>query len=147
MQKINFKNKPSTDTPVNATNLNLMQDYIEAAINSIYPIGSIYMSVNNTNPSTLFGGTWEQIEDRFLLGAGDTYTAGSTGGNMPSLIGDLGLTAESYGGINTGGDYSKRIVGTRAGIENDESYMKTLNNFGYDGLPPYLTVYMWKRTA
>ena len=46
----------------------------------VYPIGSIYMSVNSTNPSTLFGGTWVQLKDRFLLGAGDTYTAGDTGG-------------------------------------------------------------------
>ena len=47
----------------------------------IYPVGSIYMSVNNTNPSNLFGGTWTQLKDRFLLGAGSTYTNGSTGGS------------------------------------------------------------------
>lgn len=39
-------------------------------VNLIYPIGSIYMSVNSTNPSILFGGTWEKIQGRFLLGAG-----------------------------------------------------------------------------
>ena len=38
------------------------------------------MSVNSTNPGTLFGGTWERIQDRFLLAAGSTYTAGATGG-------------------------------------------------------------------
>ena len=47
---------------------------------AVYPVGSIYMSTNNTSPATLFGGTWEQLKDRFLLGAGDTYTAGNTGG-------------------------------------------------------------------
>lgn len=35
MQKINFKNLPSTDTPINATNLNLMQDNIESAIEDV----------------------------------------------------------------------------------------------------------------
>ena len=50
-------------------------------IDDIYPVGSIYMSVNNTSPSTLFGGTWEQIKDTFLLSAGNTYTAGNTGGS------------------------------------------------------------------
>lgn len=35
-----------------------------------YPIGAIYLSVDNTNPSKLFGGTWEPIQGRFLLGAG-----------------------------------------------------------------------------
>lgn len=48
--------------------------------NKIYPIGSIYMSINETNPSELFGGEWEQIEDRFLLACGTTYSNGSTGG-------------------------------------------------------------------
>lgn len=45
-----------------------------------YPIGSIYLSVNSINPATIFGGTWEQIKDRFLLGCGSTYSNGSTGG-------------------------------------------------------------------
>lgn len=44
----------------------------------IYPIGSLYLSVNSTNPSTLFGGTWEQIKDRFLLATGDTYAPNTT---------------------------------------------------------------------
>lgn len=50
-------------------------------VNLIYPIGSIYISVNNSSPSLLFGGTWVQIEDTFLLGAGTTYTGGDTGGS------------------------------------------------------------------
>ena len=50
-------------------------------MNMVYPIGSIYMSVNATSPASLFGGTWEQIQDRFLLAAGSTYSAGSTGGS------------------------------------------------------------------
>ena len=52
-----------------------------------YPVGSIYMSVNSTSPASLFGGTWEQLKDRFLLAAGSTYSAGSTGGEAEhSLI-------------------------------------------------------------
>ena len=53
----------------------------EITFDTIYPIGSIYISINNVNPGTLFGGTWEQIEDKFLLSAGSTYTAGDTGGS------------------------------------------------------------------
>ena len=62
----------------------------------VYPVGSIYMSVNSTSPATLFGGTWTQIQDTFLLAAGSTYAAGATGGEathtlteneMPSQIG------------------------------------------------------------
>lgn len=50
-------------------------------VDIIYPIGSIYMSVNDISPQILFGGTWERLEDKFLLGAGNTYTANDTGGN------------------------------------------------------------------
>ena len=65
----------------------------ENFLNLVYPVGSIYWSSNNTNPGTLFGGTWTQIKDKFILAAGDSYTNGATGGaatvtltvsNMPS---------------------------------------------------------------
>lgn len=53
----------------------------------VYPIGSIYMSANSIDPGTLFAGTtWEQLKDRFLLGAGDTYTAGDTGGSASHTL-------------------------------------------------------------
>ena len=47
---------------------------------SMYPVGSIYRSVLPTDPSELFGGTWELLKDVFLMAAGDKYAAGSTGG-------------------------------------------------------------------
>lgn len=53
---------------------------INAIIDAMYPVGSIYMSVNNVSPATFFGGTWEQITDRFLLCAGSNHAAGTTGG-------------------------------------------------------------------
>lgn len=53
-------------------------------IDNIYPVGSLYFSVNNIDPGTLFGGTWERIQDKFLLCAGSTYAAGTTGGNATS---------------------------------------------------------------
>ena len=53
----------------------------------VYPVGAIYISTVATNPSTLFGfGTWTQIKDRFLLSAGDTYEAGSTGGEAEHTL-------------------------------------------------------------
>ena len=49
-------------------------------LNLVYPVGSIYWSSNNTNPANLFGGTWTQIKDRFILATGDYYSNGATGG-------------------------------------------------------------------
>ena len=54
--------------------------------NLIYPVGSIYISVNQTNPSTLFGGTWSQVaQGRTLIGVntndGDFNTAKKIGGS------------------------------------------------------------------
>ena len=49
-------------------------------LNVVYPVGSIYTSVNNVSPQTFLGGTWQQIQERFLLASGGDYTAGSTGG-------------------------------------------------------------------
>ena len=61
----------------NTENINTLTNNL---INLIYPIGSIYMSVNNVSPASFLGGTWEAIQDRFLLAAGSSYSAGSTGG-------------------------------------------------------------------
>ena len=57
-----------------------------SVIDKIYPVGSIYISVNSTNPGALFGGTWEQIQEKFLLSAGDTHTAGTTGGEFTHTL-------------------------------------------------------------
>lgn len=56
-----------------------------------FPIGSIYISVNTTNPGTIFGGTWERIKDKFMLCSGDTYSNGSTGGSATHLHGTTAI--------------------------------------------------------
>lgn len=68
---------------ITATNQNISGN---ANIDSIYPVGSIYMSVNTANPSTLFGGTWERIKDKFLLACGDTYENGEVGGEASHTL-------------------------------------------------------------
>ena len=59
----------------------------QAIVDLIYPIGSIYMSVNSTSPATLFGGTWVQLKDGFLVSAGyNSIAAGATGGSKDAIV-------------------------------------------------------------
>ena len=62
------------DTGMPASNAN------QSILNTVYPVGAIYLTVNATNPGLLFGGTWERITNKFLLAAGDGHDAGTTGG-------------------------------------------------------------------
>lgn len=59
---------------------------IRQLYSDLYPIGSIYMSVNLVNPATIYGGVWQQIKDTFLLAGGDTYAIGTQGGDYSTLV-------------------------------------------------------------
>ena len=58
----------------------------EPLLNLVYSVGSIYWSPNDTDPGALFGGTWQQIKDMFVLAAGDSYTNGATGGEKTHTL-------------------------------------------------------------
>lgn len=148
-------------------------------IDLIYPVGSPYISFNSTDPSTLFGGTWEQIKDRFLLAAGDTYAAGAEGGSADAVAVSHTHTQASHNHGTGSTDYTKfPVAKSAANIYNDNADLMSgsgrsypyankesawssrtatasvtpkINSAGVDGtgknMPPYLTVYMWRRTA
>lgn len=121
---------------------------------SIYPVGSIYMSVNDINPSTLFGGVWEQIKDRFLLASGDTYANGITGGEATHKLTVSEMPSHNHGSMTVLA-YDPNSSGFAAHGSYYLYMSKTLtNNMGKTGgglshnnMPPYLTVYVWKRVA
>lgn len=71
--------------------------YVDDILQKIYPVGAIYLSMNSTSPASMFGGTWEQIEDRFLLGAGTNYAAGTLGGSAEHTH-NTALQFASYSG-------------------------------------------------
>ncbi len=150
----------------------LMKQYI---LDTIYPVGSIYMSVNSTSPATLFGGTWSALQNRFLVGAGNTYAVNATGGEathvltkaeQPALTGymqfrQIGTTnaVDAYTSTNNVFSYTVNggnKWGNQAQVETNststnKNALITFNNGGkgtaHNNLPPYLAVYMWKRTA
>ena len=151
-------------------------------IDYIYPIGSIYLSVNSTSPATLFGGSWTQLKDRFLLGAGSTYSSGATGGaathklsvaEMPShahdtpffnnmtnngemksdFIGVFGKGVTASQALKDTGQTSTMemwwINQTNTAEGNEWAYLTSAKGSGsaHNNMPPYLVIYMWKRTA
>lgn len=135
-------------------------------VDLIYPVGSIYMSVNSANPETLFGGTWQQIKDRFLLSAGDTYTAGNTGGSakatLPSHTHTVGSGGYQLWGAKSGkgstepgnqisGDAKYYAAATGGSTSNykwlDSVDSKGVSNVSQANMPPYLAVYVWQRIS
>ena len=140
------------------------------SFDDIYPVGSIYMSINNVNPGLLFGGTWEQIEDTFLLAAGSTYTAGNTGGSstvtlqeseLPNITGAfyerrINASADNHMGSAPSGAFSRsdgdgaRTVAwasSSTSVVQDQINMSFGSGNAHENMPPYLVVYMWKRVA
>lgn len=112
----------------------------------IYPVGAIYISAAATDPKTLFGGTWERIKDRFLLAAGDTYKAGATGGESEVTLSRFQLP----GAVWASGNGENAIVTSTSGAAGEGYGMYTqADDWGkaHNNMPPYLAVYVWKRTA
>ena len=120
-------------------------------IDLIYPVGSIYMSVTNTSPQSFFGGTWERIQDRFLLAAGSTYAAGGTGGSATHTLTVSEMPNHGHVVGTEGGSVSKTttyIAGATggAGARGESTTDNAGGGAAHNNMPPYLTVYMWKRT-
>lgn len=149
---------------------------IGISIDQVYPVGSIYLSVVDVNPSTLFGGTWEKIMDRFLIGAGNDYSLGATGGQT-SHNHTTPAHSHSYGSLYAAimyaGTYGTRYK-SKTGVSFTPNERKADGGAGYNystacnegiqvygstesksagntgsttTLPPYLAVYIWKRVS
>lgn len=69
-----------TNDRTNAPSIHAVREAVKGSWGEVYPIGSIYLSVGDVDPSEVFGGAWERIKDKFLLASGDTYEEGATGG-------------------------------------------------------------------
>lgn len=120
------------------------------------PVGNIYLSTSSTSPAGTFGGTWERIKDKFLLAAGDTYSAGATGGSADAVVvshkhngitwnDETPLTLDNNSST-TGNTYRiayGRTSKTQAAINTPSVGVSGTGK----NMPPYIAVYVWKRVS
>lgn len=124
-----------------------------ALLNAVYPVGSIYLSVNAASPATLFGGTWERLKDRFLLAAGDTYAAGAAGGEAAHTLttSEMPSHTHQWSGYVWMKSDGVRDEDYRTPIDGNDVWSSSMLSAGggaaHNNMPPYLAVYIWKRTA
>ena len=135
-----------------------------------HEVGSLYLSMTDTNPFEIFGfGTWELIaKDRFLVGAGGAYKAGDTGGESTHTLIAAELPKQT-GTIVTHGTYSGTPIADASGVFTKQHIVEgkylsgsqgtstnSIDVIGYNNggqgqahnnMPPYIAVYMWRRTA
>lgn len=140
------------------------EDIVLKFFERIYPVGSIYISTVSTNPNSLFGGTWQRIQRRFLLAADDStpaYNAGKTGGSetvdhyhMLPIGFDLFSGRTSFY-ITNGNSATNTIQQNITRVAHDFAESNATGNARVSSsastsiniMPPFLAVYVWKRTA
>lgn len=121
----------------------------KSLIDTVYPVGSIYLAYNHTNPGTLFPGTtWARIEGAFPWFSGATGTIGQTGGEREVTLEVANLPAHNHGGTYTNAGTAR----THAWLASGGSAMgyDTVNAGGgepHNNMPPYIQISAWRRTA
>lgn len=153
--------------------LKWLYNQLQNTASKVYPVGAVYISFNSANPATLFGGTWERLKDTFLLANGDAYAPDTSGGsatkticveNMPSHNHSMSAAGEHSHTITfprdlvSGDPRTDAVVGDQAeeGYQTNAtnsagSHTHEIDNTGgglpLNVMPPYKTVYVWRRTA
>ena len=138
-------------------NFNIPSLEFSMIIDLIYPIGSIYMTVSDTNPfETIKFGVWEKIENRFLLASSNIHMNGETGGeeNHTLSINEMPKHSHKMKYDSIGWTAIRQNSGTNGILEyNKSSYdgqystEEVGNGNAHNNMPPYLAVNMWKRIA
>ena len=93
-----------------------------------YPVGAIYISVDNTEPSALFGGTWERIAGRFLIGCGmgTGILNGETGGSWTHTITNNELPTHNHYLTNVGTTGANANIGFRRQVDGEYPVYTTM---------------------
>lgn len=130
----------------------------------IYPVDSLYMSFNSSSPASFMTGTWEQITDRFLYCSNLGGVQGGESSHSHALDngGALIDTLESNNWLNIGSTANSDLLGTFTPVHKTAYLVSEVNTSSETAfhpikltgnsneeqtLPPYLTIYAWKRIA
>lgn len=122
----------------------------------IFPVGSILMYSDETQPASIFGGTWEKLVDRFLVGAGSKYALGAVGGEENHALSINEIPSHNHtqfkiegshiGPRPTSGGSGMTCIGPIQSPTQTDSGT-TGGNQAHNNIPPYLAVNIWKRIA
>lgn len=120
-----------------------------------YPIGSIYISTNETSPETLFGGKWSEIHGAFLFANSALHQAGEIGGEEAHTltVDEMPSHQHSIPYPNAAGP-EEAAIGYPADSDINKSWGAEMcktrsvgNGVAHNNMPPYLSVYMWERES
>lgn len=137
----------------------LFAPIVKTAKLAAWPVGSIYMSMQATSPATLFGGTWVAMEGQFLLGAttsSNLYPPLSMGGEAAHALTESEIPSHLHAETLyfTGGQDTNLYAYQTYASYNPESSLalsgytgRTGGGMQHNNMPPYIAVYMWRRTA
>lgn len=126
-----------------------------------YKVGDIIVTKSTENPSAKFGGQWELLKDRFLLGAGGEYSLASTGGEKEHTLTINEMPSHNHTMINLvkgamaiSNHPSFSSLGTSETDPNDTTDHKSNRNMARNGndkphnnMPPYIAVYIWEKIS
>lgn len=118
--------------------------------NCYYPVGFIFITIGDKSPASIYGGTWELLKDKFLLGCGDTFELGTTGGEINHTLTVAELAEHVHSTYNNGGNGYPYRIAQVAGSGEGDSLCMTMpagGNQPHNNMPPYLSVYIWHRIA
>jgi hypothetical protein len=142
-----------------------LSNLASSLIDSLYPVGSIYSNATDgTDPSTLLGfGTWVSFgEGRVLVGGGTgtddqptpevkTFTAGDTGGEYNHTLTEDEIPSHNHtiNNMLARNIYDRDQGGGGYDPNNPGSILTELTggDLPHNNIQPYITVYMWTRTA
>lgn len=129
--------------------LSLLQK--DRLMSQIYPVGSIYMSIQEVSPAALFGGVWERIENAFLLAASSAHPVGETGGEAKVTLTQAQMPKHSHAirRMEIGSGVTDTYIFARPYESSGDNSQTSVvgGDQPHNNMPPYLSVYMWKRVG